>query len=146
MRKKDSVAEFDRHRRQALLASFRSALASQSHISTIRAFRMAAEAPAPRFWVSEARAAAVIGAIEGGRKDIASMTPSKRAMYAEIHRRYLQLKAHRPEATIVDIVAEVIDQPAPESYLTWQRTKTILNQELRRMRAERRANLNSHHD
>ena len=61
MRKLNSNAEFEAHRRKFLIENFRREIARQSKIEIERTFRNVADSPAPRFWVSEPRAAAVIG-------------------------------------------------------------------------------------
>ena len=66
MRKKNSTLEFGRERNEFLLRSFRESIAAQSKISIDNAFRQATEKPAPRFWVSEVRAANVIGKMLAG--------------------------------------------------------------------------------
>ena len=60
MKKRNSTSEFGKERNLFLLQAFRESIAAQSKIAIKNAFKEATEAPPPRFWVSEARAAAVI--------------------------------------------------------------------------------------
>ncbi|MDE6400138.1 MAG: hypothetical protein K2L68_04675, partial [Muribaculaceae bacterium] len=96
MRKPKSVSEFSSERNLLLLENFRRAIARQSEIALANAFKDAAERPAPRFWVSETRAAVIIGKILAGKDPTSSMTPEKREMYQEILRRFIALRATRP--------------------------------------------------
>lgn len=131
MKKLNSTSEFSSHRSEVLLNNFRKALAVQSVISAKRAFGMAADAPAPRFWVSEARATAVISKMMTGVDVTADMYPEKAEMYREIFSRVVKLREEQPEAPLGDLVFEVVNDPAPKSYLSWQRAKAIINERKR---------------
>lgn len=54
------------------------------------------------------------------------MTHEKREMYREIYRRFLNNRRSRPADSIADIVFDIVNAPAPRSYLSWQRTKNII--------------------
>lgn len=127
MRKKMSIAEFASERSELLLKNFRESLATQSVISAKKAFSDAADLPAPRFWVSEARAMRVISAMFRGEDPCEGMFPEKREMYQEIFRRVVQIKEVAPGKPLGDIVFEVVNNPAPKSYLSWHRAKQILH-------------------
>lgn len=138
MRKKNSISDFTSERDTHLLLNFRKALAVQSRISLEKAFRTASEAPAPQFWVSEQRAAIVIGRILAGDDPTLSMTPRKREMYRELYARVLTLRGLHPEASIQQLAFEAVNQPAPCAYLSWPRVRTLIYNERRRLRLERR--------
>lgn len=127
MRKKNAVSEFASERNLFLLENFRSAIARQSHIECERIFRNVTNLPAPRFWVTEHRAAAIIGKMLAGENPTGSMTPEKRKMFEEIFRRFRILREERPRAAILDLVAEIIYDTAPSSYMSWYRARTIIN-------------------
>ena len=78
---------------------------------------LAVRFPASRFYVSEERAAAVVGQMMRGEPVTDGMRESKRRMYAELLRRVRLLRAKQPAATLVDLVASVIYEPAPEFYI-----------------------------
>lgn len=137
MKKKNSVSEFTSERDTLLLSNFRRAIAAQSKISLEKAFRTASECPAPRFWVSETRAAIVIGAILAGKDPLASMTPEKREMYRELFARFLALRELHPDAPVSELAFEAVNQPAPRAYISWPRVRTIIYNMRRRMRRER---------
>lgn len=70
MKKKNSVSEFSSERNLRLLEIFRKHLAARSQDAAEKAFGLAASTPAPRFWVSESRAAAVVGRLLAGRMSL----------------------------------------------------------------------------
>ena len=119
MKKKNCRCEFASERSELLLRNFRESLARQSRISARKAFQEAVDAPAPRFWVSEARAMRVITCLMKGESEILDgMHPKKREMYGEIFRRVKRMKAENPVVPLGDIVFEVVNNTAPESYLS----------------------------
>lgn len=126
MRKKNSIAEFSSERSELLLKNFRISLAQQSQISIAKAFHFAANSPAPRFWVSEIRALKIIRRLLKGEDALEGMNPEKREMYLEIFRRVKDYKQKYPEMPLGDIVFEVVNSPAPKSYLSISRTARIV--------------------
>lgn len=128
MRKPNSIPEFADQRSGLLLQNFRESIARQSRISAERAFKEAVEAPAPRFWVSEARATRVIALMLKGEDPTEGMYPEKREMYMEIFRRVRKLKGEEPSRPLGDIVFEIVNSPAPRHYMSWLRAKTLITQ------------------
>ena len=126
MRKKNSKAEFSSERSELLLKNFRESLARQSVISLKKAFQEAADFPAPRFWVTEARAMRVIMMMMKGEPILDSMNEEKRKMYEEIYVRVTEMRKRNPETSLGDIVFEVVNSPAPRSYLSWHTVKNAL--------------------
>ena len=135
MRKKNSNAEFSSQRSEALLKNFRRSLATQSQITRIRAFQEAAEAPAPRFWVTESRATRVITRMMKGEDILEGMQPGKREMYKEIYRRVVEMLRRSPRMPVGDAVFEVVNSPAPSSYLGIDRVIHIITKEKTRRAA-----------
>lgn len=121
-----------------LIANFHRHLARQSQITLDKAFKGAVGDEAPRFWVSEHRAAVVIARMLKGEADLSAMYEEKREMYLEIFRRVLILREKLPDAPVCQLVEEVVNQSAPCSYMSWQRAKSIIYKERRRRRLERR--------
>ena len=126
MRKLHSTSEFNSQRSECLLRNFRQSLAVQSRISMARAFRDAAEAPAPRFWVSEARATHIITQILKGVDLLEGMMPQKRKMYEEILRRVKETMDVSPSTPVGDIVFNIVNSPAPSSYMTPDRAYRLI--------------------
>lgn len=120
-------SEFSSQRSKLLLENFRKSIAVQSIISAKRAFRDAAEAPAPRFWVGEARAARIISRMKKGDDPTVDMLDEKKEMYREIYRRFLELEKEHPDWPVGDLVFTVINNPAPKSYMAWRTAKQIIN-------------------
>lgn len=126
MRKKHSTSEFSSQRNMHLLESFRSAIATQSRIETEKIFKTVAKARAPRFWVSEHRAAAIISKMLTGDDPTATMTAEKREMFNEIFKRFVELRPLRPGVSIVGILEEIVEEEAPSNYISWQRVRNII--------------------
>lgn len=126
MKKKNSTLEFASERSELLLKNFRESIARQSSISLKRAFQDAADAPAPRFWVSESRAMRVVSSLMKGIDITDGMHHQKRKMYLEIYRRVCGLKADNPDKPLGDIVFEVVNSSAPNSYMTWQTAQKLI--------------------
>ena len=129
MKKPNSNAEFEAHRRKFLIQNFRRAIAAQSQIAVEQTFRQIADAPAPRFWVSEPRAAAVIGKMLHGEDPTPLMYKEKREMYREIFRRFRALRPSRPGVSIAEIIFDIVNSPAPRSYISWHRVRNIIASE-----------------
>ena len=127
MRKINSVSEFCKERSEVLLRNFRESIARQSQISVVRAFKDAVEAPAPRFWVSEARATAVIRKMLAGEDPTLTMYEEKARMYREIYDRVKILREIEPESALGDLVFRVVNEEAPASYMSIERAKKIIN-------------------
>lgn len=135
MKKKKSICEFSSERSELLLKNFRESLARQSKITFQKAFKDAADAPAPRFWVSEARAVKVLRFLEKGRFDILDgMRGKKREMYLEIFRRVRQMRSLNPQITFGDAVFLVVNDTAPQSYITWQSAAKLIQAQKRMKR------------
>lgn len=98
--------------------------------------RVVARSPS-RFWVSEERAAIVVGEMMRG-DDKQDMRPLKREMFREIFSRVLRLKALQPDWPLSRLVAEVVNQPAPKFYLTPGSAKVIISHIKNKLRKEQR--------
>lgn len=96
---------------------FRERLSSAKRVVMPEIFKQVAESPAKRFWVSEERASIVISAMLSGRP-VPRMRDCKREMFEEIYRRVLVERKKHPGMTIYELVAKVVNQPAPKFYLT----------------------------
>ena len=118
MRKPNSIPEFASQRSSLLIKNFRESIARQSVISAKKAFQEAADAPAPRFWVSEARATRIISLMMRGVDLTEGMIPEKRKMYLEIFSRVKRLREKLPQAPLGDLVFEVVNNPAPSSFIS----------------------------
>lgn len=112
-----SVLDFTEERNKEIMKVFRDKLQEVKIIVKPNIFQMVADSQASRFWVSEKRAAIVVGAMENGKK-LPKMRQNKREMFEEIYRRFKELKNKYPKKTIFELVTIIVYQPAPKFYLT----------------------------
>lgn len=112
-----SILDFTRQRNEDIMRAFRVHLVKAKSIVMPEIFRLVAESPAKRFWVSEERAAVEVSRMLAG-KPFSRMRRNKREMFEEIFRRFLLLREVHPEKSVFELVAEVVNQPAPKFYLT----------------------------
>lgn len=128
MKKKNCNCEFKNERSRLLLENFRKSLAEQSTISAERAFRDAVSSPAPRFWVSEARATAVIRLMLKGKDPTVSMIAEKARMYREIYRRVVRLLEKEPAQPLGDLVFRVVNSEAPSYYMCVKHARRLVGE------------------
>ena len=102
-------------------------MARESFISVKKLFKEVADAPAPRFWVGESRAARILSMMRQGMDPTDGMNPEKKRMYQELYRRVVELKKQQPDTSWGDLVFMAVNSPAPHSYLSWQRTRQIVD-------------------
>lgn len=112
-----SILDFTHERNADLLRVYRAHLDSASFVIMPEIFALVADSPASRFWVSEERAAIVVSAMLAGKK-LPKMRANKREMFEEIFRRFIALRSRFPDANVSQLVAHVVNQPAPRFYLT----------------------------
>lgn len=111
------ILDFTHERNADLMRAYRAKLAEVGHIIMPDIFSRVADSPASRFWVSEERAAVVVSAMLTERP-LPRMRQNKREMFEEIFRRYTAAQAADPTRSVFEIVADVVNQPAPKFYLT----------------------------
>ena len=111
------ILDFTHERNADLMRAYRARLAEAGHIVMPDIFSRVAASPASRFWVSEERAAVVVSAMLA-RRPLPRMRRNKREMFEEIFRRYTAAQAADPTRSVFEIVADVVNQPAPKFYLT----------------------------
>lgn len=142
MKKKGSTSDFARQRDRELYESFKQVLATSRGVALRDMFGMAAARPASRFWVSEERAAAVIGAMmrDGVEPATAGMFAGRRAMYEELFSRVIAKMTADPSLCMTHAVGEAVCEPAPCFYLTDKSAKVIIYRIRRRAAAERLMN------
>ena len=142
MKKKGSTSDFARQRDRELYESFKQVLATSRGVALRDMFGMAAARPASRFWVSEERAAAVIGAMmrDGVEPATAGMFAGRRAMYEELFSRVIAKMTADPSLCMTHAVGEAVCEPAPCFYLTDKSVKVIIYRIRRRVAAERLMN------
>lgn len=112
-----SILEFTRERNKDLMRVYREKLSEASIIVMPVIFELVAQSPSSRFWVSEERAAIVVSAMAAGRP-MPRMRKNKREMFEEIYRRFVVMHEQQPDKSVYELVALIVNQPAPKFYLT----------------------------
>ncbi|ROT10050.1 hypothetical protein EEL33_01265 [Muribaculaceae bacterium Isolate-037 (Harlan)] len=120
-----SIVDFTRQRNADIMRVFRQKIVEADVIRMDDICKAVAESPSCRFWVSEKRAAIVISSMESGRC-LPCMTETKREMFAEIYRRYKELRLIHPKMTILELATIVVNQPAPKFYFTPRTVREIV--------------------
>ncbi len=135
MKSAGCTAEYDRERADDLLRAYHSYIRGCRRVST-KAFYAVVEMPASRFWVSEERAAIVVGRMLQGDR-LAGMLEMKREMFKEIFRRYKIMKEYYPDESVLRLTGRVVRQRAPRFYITAGRARAIILKHKARWHAER---------
>lgn len=116
-------SEFERERDAALLRAYREVLRQVDYIRLDEVCAKVSASPSPRFWVSEERAAEVVGRMmRGGKVDCKK--PMRRAMFEEIYRRCM--RELRKGYDFKDAIFRVVNSPAPSFYYEPKSVKIIL--------------------
>jgi hypothetical protein len=117
MKSSGAILAFTHERNVALLSAYRQCIRQTPFIRLDDIGRRIVNSPAPRFWVSEERASAVISAMIRGKPVLKSMRHSKQEMFLEIYNRVINLKLIHPSWTLALLISTVINQPAPKFYM-----------------------------
>ena len=137
MKKKGAICDFRQQRDddlyRAYLKAWRLAMYDEGVVKLPRLIEKLVTSPAERFSVSEERAAIVLAEMLRG-KSIAHMQTQKRRMYEEIYRRFLRLMQQRPYLRYQEAICIVVNQPAPEFFLTIGSAIVILHRIRKRKR------------
>lgn len=149
MKSRGSVFEYAQERDDDLMRAYLEQISCCRNIYLPRVFNAVVKMPSKRFWVSPERASIVIAEMSRGNK-LPKMRPTKRAMYEEIYRRVMLLQSAHPEESLSQLVFQVVQEPAPQFYLTAGSAKVIIckarkfyfKRRLRRFQSPHRANEN----
>lgn len=118
MKHHGSTCDFNEQRDRCLLLAFRKVILKSDCIQLDCIAHTVVNMPAPRFWVSDKRAAIVVSSMLKGHNPTARMNGTKRDMYIEICRRTAALMQRSPQLSLAAAVGEVVCSPAPRFYLT----------------------------
>ena len=137
MKHKGSSSEISAECAKQLMKSYKRAVkdAFENSTDVLRSntlIQKAINTPTERFYVSDIRAYQVVAAVRRGQLSLDSMTPQRREMYEEIISRTNEEEKKHPHKPLCEIVAEVVELPAPKFYLTLGSAKVILHKERRR--------------
>ncbi len=111
------ILDFTHERNADLMRVYRARLAEADYIVMPDIFARVADSPSSRFWVSEERAAVVVSAMLANRR-LPPMRRNKREMFNEIFRRYRAAHDADPTRPMFEVVADIVNAPAPKFYLT----------------------------
>ena len=136
MKHKGSKFEYEDERDKDLMRAYHEQLESCDTIVLSDIFRNVVAMPSARFWVSEERAAVVIGSMLRG-DELEKMRTNAREMYFEIYKRVVSEREKYPDKSIAEIVFNVIRQPAPKFYLTPDSARVIVT----RLKREKYSNV-----
>lgn len=125
MKPHGSHFEYEDQRNDDIMNAYHELVTNADFICMPDIYRKVVDMPSKRFWVSEERAAIVISAMMRG-ESLDNMRPLKREMYNEIYRRVMRLKEDNPNMPVSQLVATVVEQPAPKFYLTPGSAKVLI--------------------
>ena len=126
MKKKGTISQLKHERDDDLMRAYLKELSGRPHILLPDVLRAVVSSQSKRFWVTSERASIVVYNMMKGDK-LENMRPLKRKMFREIYRRVMKLKKNYPQLSISILTEQVVAEPAPEFYITWQSAKTILS-------------------
>ena len=125
MKPHGSHYEYEDQRNDNLMEVYHEIIVKANHVRMPDVYEKVANSPSRRFWVSEERATIVVSSMMRGDK-LKRMRPLKREMYNEIFRRVMALREQNTIMPISQLVAQVVEQPAPKFYLTPGSTKVLI--------------------
>lgn len=141
MRHKGSDSEFKELRDNEILALYRKYLNESPSIVVSRMLVDIVNSPSSRFWITEQRAAIVLGQMKRG-ETFPDAYPQKRAMYRELYRRAQRIWADYPDMSVYSVASMVVEQPAPSFYMSTTLCNLIISRAKRREWSRRkRSNL-----
>jgi len=129
MGKQGSEFEFKQERDNDLMNAYRTAMKNAEYpVNLTEVLTRVVNSPSKRFWVSAERATNVISEMCSG-KDLKCMKLNKQRMFIEIFKRTNNLRnlPKYKNFRLSEIVALVIEQPAPCFYITQQSAKIIIH-------------------
>lgn len=81
-------------------------------------FNAVVKKPYPSFYITADYCAKMFRWKERGCGRIESMRPPTRRMLEHLYKRYLEVRKEKPDATIIEICTQIVDEPAPELFMT----------------------------
>ena len=137
---KHSGRELIVERNADFVKAYRAAVAENDCPNIKGYVRIAIKMPSKRFWIEKDRAYDIIMFMENNVA-FASPNPNKIRMYDEIYLRYKARMEQNPNAQKSEVIEAVINEPAPEFYLSIHAAMKIINRNntrVRRLRHEKK--------
>ena len=132
MKHSGNVAEYTEERDAALFKCFLLIRNADPSKMVTTCFMEAVSMPAPRFFIGETRAYAVVSALRKGAI-LNLLSPPRRRMFEEIARRVDILMKENPSTDLMQAVVDVINAPAPEFYITPGRCCKLIYRQFHRL-------------
>lgn len=122
-----SIMECAEERITDLMQAYDDYISSCTYIRMPECYNFLAYQPAPRFYVSDIRAALVVSAMLDRRtKAYDNIRPLKREMFQEICRRVVIMQKEIPHMTVHECCKKVVLQPAPKFYISANTAKMLI--------------------
>lgn len=131
---KGSCVDYADQRDAFLQSVYRRLIAKCDVIRVPEIMAKVVKEPAPRYWISEQRAAEIIIEYIKGITPPLPHRPVHKRLYDSLYERYLQERKYRPDDTIAIIMFDVVNSPAPESFITPQSASVLLSRYRKRKR------------
>lgn len=138
MRKLGSVSQIAPARNQEMTQTLRAIAGSSESLSSEEIFIRLVNSPSSRFWVSEERAAEILGRMFRG-DPLKGMRPHRREMFQALFRIASEYLADNPGASYTDAAFHAVHTPAPKFFITPGSARTIFSH-MRRMRSSNSSN------
>ena len=122
-----SIMDCSEERIADLMQAYDDYISSCDYIRMPDCYKFIANQPAPRFYVSDIRAAIVVSAMLDKReKSYRNMRALKLEMFQEICRRVVKMREREPTITVIECCKKIVLQPAPKFYISSNTAKCII--------------------
>ena len=120
-----SAFEYEAERNRDLMSAYKKVFTESALVPMPQLLAAVVRMPARRFYVSEERAVRVVSSMY--RRPLpAGMNATKRRMYQEIWSRVERVRGRCPQWSLSRCIMYVVNQPAPEFYITVNTARNIL--------------------
>lgn len=102
--------------------------------------------PSPRYWCSESQAACAISERIRGVVPKKEPYPERKRLYDSIYEKYKELRKSRPNDSLAMIAFDIVNSHAPESFLSPDSAKVILNRHKNKLRIRTQQKQNSNNN
>lgn len=131
MKHKGCFSDTTRQKIDDLLTEYHKIISCSEYVTWEEIIRRLMHAPAPRFYVSEERAAIVLAAIHNG-DNLKGMLSNKRRMFMALYRRAKKYIKEDGSVNWDEVSRIVVNQPAPSFYITPGSIKVTISREKRK--------------
>ena len=124
---------------EALYAVYKRGLDEGRFDSLFAAGRWCARQPAPCFYISSKRASLLLGKVFAGEQ-LTDINASQRRMVRQLVNDYQRFLDEHPGTTLSRerILELLVDEPAPEFYMTGDAARRVLREQIKKARKKRR--------